>query len=675
MSGFVVSLGERTTQTLDHVTGEAENLTEQRHRHRLGGHEQNRFECAYDVGVDCRCGSGFVVHGSTFVIVDRDRADGNHLVTDPDDVDITELLGLVDVDVPLLEEFQQGQETHDDLDAIDQVGGQTTERDPTDARQLVGQFGQSVGHVGLDDPHVEEIDLGFGFRSGRSQVRGVNLFGLHTLQEVGHQLGESLVGSDHARETTIGALGQFTEHSTDVLEGLAFEQPGEEKISFLPESELFVEVDVFTSGKEPTSLQFDQRGGDQQEFGGHVEIEELHLVDLGQIRVDDESQIHLVDVDLLFQNKVQQQVEGPFENRCAHVDGHDERLIGPAVSDRSPPDHATSLVRVTRVLSCIQPTGPVHLGNYLGALRNWVSGQHECDAFHGIVDLHALTVTDRPGVVGENTLELAAALFAVGLDPDVATVFVQSHVPEHTQLGWIMECTVSYGELSRMTQFKDKATKREADFVSAGLFTYPALQAADILLYDADDVPVGEDQRQHIEITRDIAERFNTRFGDTFVVPKMVTPKAGAKVTDLQEPTAKMSKSSVGDSGIVYLLDDPAAIMKKFKRAVTDSDSEVRFDRANKPGVSNLLEILAACTGRSPEEVAAGYQQYGPLKVDTGEAVVEVLRPIQERYRSLLEDRAELSRLLRRGADKAREVAAATLARAYRNIGLLPLDA
>jgi len=329
---------------------------------------------------------------------------------------------------------------------------------------------------------------------------------------------------------------------------------------------------------------------------------------------------------------------------------------------------------VSRVLSCIQPTGPVHLGNYLGALRNWVSGQHECDAFHGIVDLHALTVTDRPGIIGENTLELAAALFAVGLDPDVATVFVQSHVPEHTQLGWIMECTVSYGELSRMTQFKDKASKREADFVSAGLFTYPALQAADILLYDADDVPVGEDQRQHIEITRDIAERFNGRFGDTFVVPKIVTPKAGAKVTDLQDPTSKMSKSSSGDSGIVYLLDEPATIMKKFKRAVTDSDSEVRFDRTDKPGVSNLLEILAACTGRSPEEVATGYQQYGPLKNDTGEAVVEVLRPIQDRYRTLLDDRAELSRLLRRGADKARTVAAATLARTYRNIGLLLLD-
>jgi tryptophanyl-tRNA synthetase len=327
---------------------------------------------------------------------------------------------------------------------------------------------------------------------------------------------------------------------------------------------------------------------------------------------------------------------------------------------------------VPRVLSCIQPTGNVHLGNYLGALRNWVAGQHECDAFHGIVDLHALTVTDSPGILGRNTLELAATLFAVGLDPDVATVFVQSHVPEHPQLGWIMECTVSYGELSRMTQFKDKAAKREADFVSAGLFTYPALQAADILLYDADEVPVGEDQRQHIEITRDIAERFNHRFGPTFTLPKVVTPKAGAKVTDLQDPTSKMSKSSSSEAGIVYLDDEPAAIMKKFKRAVTDSESEVRFDRATKPGVSNLLEILAACTGRTPDAVAADYTQYGPLKNDTGEAVVAVLGPIQERYRELLADRAELARLLRVGADKARGVASRTLERAYTNIGLLP---
>lgn len=324
-----------------------------------------------------------------------------------------------------------------------------------------------------------------------------------------------------------------------------------------------------------------------------------------------------------------------------------------------------------RVLSCIQPTGVVHLGNYLGALRNWVIGQHECDAFHGIVDLHALTVTDRPGVLGASTLELAATLFAVGLDPEVATVFVQSHVPEHAQLGWVMECTVSYGELSRMTQFKDKSAKREADFVSAGLFTYPALQAADILLYDADEVPVGEDQRQHIEITRDIAMRFNGRFGDTFVVPKIVTPRAGAKVTDLQEPTAKMSKSSNTDAGIVYLLDEPAAILKKFKRAVTDSDGEVRFDRAEKPGVSNLIEILAACTSRTPQQVAGEYTQYGPLKADAGEAVVEILAPIQHRYHELMGDKAELSRLLRTGAEKARAVASVTLERTYSNIGML----
>ena len=299
-------------------------------------------------------------------------------------------------------------------------------------------------------------------------------------------------------------------------------------------------------------------------------------------------------------------------------------------------------------------------------------GQHEDDAFHGIVDLHALTVTDRPGVIGPSTLHLAAVLFAVGLDPEAATVFVQSHVPEHAQLGWLMECTVSYGELSRMTQFKDKAARREADFVSAGLFTYPALQAADILLYDAEHVPVGEDQRQHVEITRDIAIRFNGRFGDTFVVPKVVTPRAGAKVTDLQEPTAKMSKSSSSEAGIVYLLDDPATIVKKFKRAVTDSDAEVRFDRAAKPGVSNLLEILAACRGETPETVATAYSQYGPLKSDTGEAVVELLAPIQSRYRELMDDKAELARLLHRGADKARGVARATLSRAYAAIGMLP---
>ena len=327
---------------------------------------------------------------------------------------------------------------------------------------------------------------------------------------------------------------------------------------------------------------------------------------------------------------------------------------------------------MARVLSCIQPTGEVHLGNYLGALRNWVSGQHTNDVFHGIVDLHALTITDTPGVLGKQTLQLAAILFAVGLDPQIATVFVQSHIPEHSQLGWIMECTVSFGELSRMTQFKDKSAKREADFVSAGLFTYPALQAADILLYDAAEVPVGDDQRQHIEITRDIALRFNHRFGDTFVVPKAVTPPTGARVMDLQEPTNKMSKSGDGETGIIYLLDDPASIVKKFKRAVTDSDNEVEFDRERKPGVSNLLEILAAVTNESPASLATTYTQYGKLKQDTGEAVAEMLRPIQSRYHELIADPAELSKLLALGKERASKVAQATLARAHSAIGLYP---
>ena len=327
---------------------------------------------------------------------------------------------------------------------------------------------------------------------------------------------------------------------------------------------------------------------------------------------------------------------------------------------------------MTRVLSCIQPTGSVHLGNHLGALVNWVSGQHDGNVFHGIVDLHALTVTDTPGVIGQQTLDLAAMLFAVGLDPNVATVFVQSHIHEHSELSWIMECTVSFGELSRMTQFKDKSAKREGDFISAGLFTYPALQAADILLYDADEVPVGEDQRQHIEITRDIAIRFNHRFGETFVLPKATHPKAGARVMDLQDPTSKMSKSASTDSGIIYLLDDNSTIEKKFKRAVTDSDGVVVYDRENKPGVSNLLDILSAATGNNVESLAASYNQYGPLKKDTGEAVIALIEPIRSRYHELMADPAELSRLLMIGNDRARNVAAATLSRAHKAIGLLP---
>lgn len=322
-----------------------------------------------------------------------------------------------------------------------------------------------------------------------------------------------------------------------------------------------------------------------------------------------------------------------------------------------------------RVLSGIQPTGQLHLGNYLGAIRRWSKMQHHSDAFFCIVDLHSLTIAQKPGVIGKESLRLAQMLIAAGLDPGVCTLFVQSHVREHSECAWLLECTASFGELSRMAQFKDKADQQE--FISAGLFTYPALQAADILLYDTDDVPVGADQRQHIELTRNIAERFNRRYGETFVVPNAVIGGAEARVMDLQRPNDKMSKSLASPKGTIDLLDEPAQIAKKIRSAVTDNDGEVRFDTKAKPGVSNLLAILAAATDENPKDLAERYNQYGPLKIDTAEAVVALLAPLQARFGELEADRAETIRLLRTGADKARSVAADTLARAKSNIGFL----
>ena len=324
---------------------------------------------------------------------------------------------------------------------------------------------------------------------------------------------------------------------------------------------------------------------------------------------------------------------------------------------------------MTRVFSGIQPTGDVHLGNLLGALLGWAENQHRTDAIHCVVDLHALTIPQDPAALRAATLRMSQVLLAIGLDPDVCTLFVQSHVAEHTGLAWMMECTASFGELSRMTQFKEKGANR--DFVSGGLFTYPALMAADILLYDTDEVPVGDDQRQHVELARDVAERFNSRYGPTFTVPRATFPKAGARVMDLQDPTSKMSKSAATMAGVVLFTDDPKAIAKKVKRAVTDTESEVRFDVAAKPGVSNLLSILGGATGRTPAEAAEGYTQYGPLKADTADAVVALLEPMQARFRELEADPAETQRLLAQGADKARETASRTLARARENLGLL----
>lgn len=325
---------------------------------------------------------------------------------------------------------------------------------------------------------------------------------------------------------------------------------------------------------------------------------------------------------------------------------------------------------MTRVFSGIQPTGNVHLGNLLGALVRWVDDQHHADSIYCVVDLHALTIPQDPVELRESTLRLAQILLAVGLDPEVCTLFVQSHVPQHAEGAWIMQCTAAYGELSRMTQFKDKSAR--AGFVSGGLFTYPALMAADILLYDTTHVPVGDDQRQHVELTRDLAMRFNARYGETFVIPEATFPQAGARVMDLQEPTSKMSKSADSASGTILVLDDPKAIEKKIKRAVTDTEAEVRYDPATKPGVSNLLSILAGATGRTPDEAAVGYSQYGPLKADTAEAVIELLAPLQARYAELRDDPAETTRLLAIGAERAREIASATLARAHERLGLLP---
>jgi len=332
---------------------------------------------------------------------------------------------------------------------------------------------------------------------------------------------------------------------------------------------------------------------------------------------------------------------------------------------------------MTRVFSGIQPTGDLTLGNYLGALRWWAEDQHAHDSFYCVVDLHALTVPRAAADLRQSTLSTAAMILAVGVDPETATLLVQSHVPEHAELAWLLECTASMGELRRMTQFKDKSAKGGEEDARVGLFAYPVLMAADILLYDADRVPVGDDQRQHLELTRDLAERFNGRYGETFVVPEAAIPPAGrgARIMDLQEPTRKMSKSAESPQGVIFLLDEPSVIERKVKRAVTDADDgadAVRYDPIAKPGVSNLLELLGLATDRSPEAVAEGYEQYGRLKADAASALVELLRPVQERYRALVEDPAALEKVLEAGAGKARHIAAGTLARAREAMGLLP---
>jgi len=331
--------------------------------------------------------------------------------------------------------------------------------------------------------------------------------------------------------------------------------------------------------------------------------------------------------------------------------------------------------RANRVLSGIQPTADsFHLGNYLGAIRQWVSLQDSYDAFYCVVDLHAITFPQEPALLRRRSRVAAAQLFAAGLDPDRCTVFVQSHIPEHAELSWVLSCLTGFGEASRMTQFKDKSQKSGADQASVGLFTYPILQAADILLYQSDQVPVGEDQRQHLELTRDLAQRFNHRFGATFVVPGPYIVRDVAKIADLQDPSVKMSKSSSAPQGIVDLLEDRSSIRRKIARAVTDMGSEVTTDEVNKPGITNLLRIYSALTGASVEELEQRYQGsgYGAFKSDLADVVVDALAPIKERTEKLLADETDLDRILADGAARARRVATATMTTVRERVGFLP---
>ncbi|MHB1431170.1 MAG: tryptophan--tRNA ligase [Streptosporangiaceae bacterium] len=328
-----------------------------------------------------------------------------------------------------------------------------------------------------------------------------------------------------------------------------------------------------------------------------------------------------------------------------------------------------------RVLSGIQPTADsYHLGNYLGALRQWVTLQESYDAFYCVVDLHAITVPQDPALLRRRTRVAAAQLLGAGLDPKRCTVFVQSHIPEHAELAWVLSCLTGFGEASRMVQFKDKSAKAGAESASVGLFTYPILQAADILLYQADQVPVGEDQRQHLELTRDLAQRFNHRFGQTFTIPGPHIVTDVAKIADLQDPSIKMSKSASSPLGIIDVLEDPAAIRKKIARAVTDLGAEVRADEAEKPGVTNLLRIYSALSGGSMDDLEQRYagSGYGAFKKDLAEVVVEALTPIRERTAEILADEAELDRTLAEGAVRAREVASATMAVVRDRVGFLP---
>lgn len=326
-----------------------------------------------------------------------------------------------------------------------------------------------------------------------------------------------------------------------------------------------------------------------------------------------------------------------------------------------------------RIFSGVQPSGNLTIGNYLGAIKNWIPMQEEFECLYCVVDLHTLTVRQKPAELRQRSLNLLALYMACGLDPQKSILFLQSNVSAHSELAWILNCYTYMGELNRMTQFKDKSAKH-ADNINAGLFTYPVLMAADILLYQTDLVPIGQDQKQHLEITRDIAERFNNVYGDTFTIPEPYIPKIGAKIMSLQEPEKKMSKSDENENSYVFILDTEDAILRKFKRAVTDSEREIRYDEVNKPGVSNLISIYSAVTGKTFPEIEKEFdgRSYGDLKEMTGQSVAEMLKPVQQRYNELTSNKDYLNSILKENSEKAAYMARKTLSKVQRKIGLLP---
>jgi len=550
---------------------------------------------------------------------------------------------------------------HDDLDARRETLDELAKGESAPRRQRLGQRGDGLGDGDGVDGDVVQTNNGYRLLFDAVEVRERQLSRRHAREQVRWLNLESVVD---APETGVGPSGAFEERDESVGEGgvsTEFQQSREQDVALFPPNELFVQFSAVSPRQETLTLHLEQYGGDQEELREFVHREfGRFIAQDSHERVDERGERHVEDVDVVRGDQLKQQFYGAAKGRRRHDESHSLTLLR---------DLATPLTYdcAMRILSGIQPSGLMHVGNYLGAIRQWVDAQSS-DAYYCVVDLHALTLQISPEALREQTTDALATLIASGLDPEVCTIFIQSQVPYHAQLNWLLECVTTYGELSRMTAFKEKSQRQEGYRV--GLLTYPVLMAGDILLYDTLEVPVGDDQRQHLELARTIAERFNNRFGETFHVPVGTQPKVAARVMDLQEPTRKMSKSVSSPLGNLLMFDSPDDIKKKISKAVTDTDGEVRFDWEKKPGLSNLLEVYSSFSGETPEEVASRYTRYGELKTDLTELIVARFAPMKERYDELLRDPADLYKIAAHGAEKAADVAGVVYRRAAVAMGL-----